>query len=108
MSASKYVTFQRGRREENWAEYFALDPDGQNLFQCITSVIKSSDWASTAGAARQIASIFRTSGLAYRSSPESIAETNESEGTGMMSKVTQQLQLMSCIATVFNLQLELD
>ena len=104
MKASEFIKYQDNQRKKNWAKYFECDPDGQNLFKCITSVIKSRQWASTEGAAAQITSIFTSSSLAHHATPVSIMETNEIELTGM-SKVTQQYQLISCIATVYNIQL---
>ena len=97
ISQSQYIK-KNQQREQNWADYLNLDPDGQNLFQCITSIIKSKEWASTSGAAKQISSIFRVSCQAHHSTPVSILETNEIEITGI-SKVTQQYQLISCIAS---------
>ena len=103
ISQSQHVKKNQSR-EKNWTDYLALDPDGQALFQCITSIIKAKEWASTSGAATQIASIFRVSCLAHHSTPVSILETNAIEITGI-SQVTQQYQLISCIATVFRLHL---
>ena len=102
ISQSQHVKKNQSR-DKIWADYLALDPDGQALFQCITSIIKAKEWANTSGAGTQISSIFRVSSLAHHSTPASILETNAIQITGI-SQVTQQYQLISCIATVFRLQ----
>lgn len=102
MASSKYFTFQKSEREKNWTNFSDLDPDGQALFLCITSIIKASDWAKSNSAAKQISGIFRSSCLAHHATPVSIMEKNEIQITGL-SQVTQQYQLISCIAKVFNL-----
>mmetsp|Transcript_23593 Transcript_23593/g.32274 ORF Transcript_23593/g.32274 Transcript_23593/m.32274 type:complete len:106 (+) Transcript_23593:459-776(+) len=104
MSTSTYFTVKQGMRETNWTNYFSLDPDGQSLLACITSIIKAREWATPKGAAQQIAAIFRVSSLSHHSTPVSISENNVIETAGM-SKVTQQFQLISCIASTFNLSL---
>ena len=104
MASSKYFTFQKSDLEKNWTNFFDFDPDGQALFLCITSIIKASDWAKSNSAAKQISGIFRSSCLVHHATPVSIFENDEIQITGL-SEVTQQYQLISCIAQVFNLNL---
>jgi hypothetical protein len=104
MSTSTYITVQKNQRETNWANYFAFDPDGQALLTCIRSTLKAGDWATPTAAARQISAIFRVSSLAHHSTPVSINENNEIEISGL-SKVTQQFQLISCVASTFGFSL---
>jgi hypothetical protein len=104
MNASTTMKYKLGNREENWQKFFSSDSDGKELFKCISSKMKAKDWATAAGAAKQIASIFRTSSLAHHATPLSIIENREIEVTGL-SNVTQQYQFIICVANVFNLSL---
>jgi hypothetical protein len=104
INPSQYVSIQTTDREKKWSLYFSKDPDGQALFKCITSRIKSSEWATPLNAAKQITAIFRSSSLSHHATPLSITDNREIETTGL-SQVTQQYQLIFCIANIFSLKL---
>jgi hypothetical protein len=97
------MTYVPKAREKN-LPFFTYDRNGQVLFACITSHIKSTEWKSPKGAAKQIDAIFRSSSFAHHSTPVSIHELSEINVTGLQN-ITQQYQLIACVASTFHLTL---
>jgi hypothetical protein len=73
---------------------------------CLAATIKSMEWSTPMGAAKQIAAIFRVNSLLHHSTHLSILESNEILASGI-SKATHQFVFIDCVATTLNLELVL-
>jgi hypothetical protein len=98
---SSYLKYLPNDREKTWESFFSVDPKGKALLSCLSNLNKGEDWSTPTRAAKQIASLYRTSCLPYHSTH---AESEAIKAPGM-NQASHQLHFITCVANTFNLKL---